>query len=128
MAAQTAPTRAITLEEFEAKYAGKRYEYVNGCAVPMGPEIVGHDGTVVVSQIKPEHGLLTAELIFHIGAFAREHKLGSVFGAEAGFIMREDTQDIRAADLAFISAARMSEVRIREWLPFPPDLAVEVVS
>lgn len=128
MAAQTAPVRPITLEEFEARYAGKRYEYVNGRAVPMGPEIVGPNGEITVAATKSEHGLLVDEIQFAVSQFVREHRLGRVFGAETGFVMRQDTHDIRAADVAFISMERMNSVKRGEWLPFPPDLAVEVVS
>lgn len=128
MTAQTAPPRAITLEEFEAKFAGKRYEYINGRAVPMGPEVVLPNGEVVVAATKSEHGILVDKIHVAVSVFVTEHHLGQVFGAETGFIMRQDTHDIRAADVAFISMERMKEVKRAEWLPFPPDLAVEVVS
>lgn len=128
MTAQTAPARAITLEEFEATFAGKRYEYINGRAVPMGPETMLSNGEVIVTPTKFDHGILVSKLHITIGSFAAEHSLGETFGAETGFIMREDRHDIRAADVAFISRERMSAVRCGSWLPFPPDLAVEVVS
>jgi Uma2 family endonuclease len=128
MAAQTVPARAITLEEFEAKFAGKRYEYVSGRAVPMGPEITMPNGEVVVAATKSEHGLLVGKIHVAVSVFATEHQLGETFGAETGFVMRQDTHDIRAADVAFISTERMSAVRRGEWLPFPPDLVVEVIS
>lgn len=128
MAAQTTPTRTLSLEEFEAKYAGKRYEYINGHAVPMGPEIAMQNGEVVVAPTKSDHGIMVSKLTVAIGAFVAEHNLGEVFGAETGFVMRGDTHDIRAADVAFISRERMRDVKRGAWLPFPPDLAVEIVS
>lgn len=128
MAAQTAPARTMTLEEFEAHFAGKRYEYVNGRAVPMGPEMIGADGATTVTPTKSEHGLVIDRIHVKISVFVEEHELGLVFGAETGFIMRQDRHDIRAVDVAFISRDRLSAVKRGSWLPFPPDLAVDVVS
>ena len=128
MATHLAPRREMTLREFEAKYAGKRYEYVDGRAVPMGPEIIGDKGEVTVAATKSEHGLVVDVCQFAVSSFVREHKLGRVFGAETGFIMREDTHEIRAADIAFVASERLRFVERGEWLPFPPDLAIEVIS
>jgi Uma2 family endonuclease len=119
---------SLTVEEFTRQYGGKRYEYVDGRALPMGPEIVGEDGEVIVSPTKSGHGLLVDELAFRLNQTVRQHKLGRLFGAETGFIMQEDPREIRAADIAFYSRERLKAVRRDEWLPFPPDLAVEVLS
>ena len=125
MTAQSAPDRVMTLEEFEARFAGKRYEYVDGRAVPMGPEISLPNGEVVVTPETAGHGLLVSEIGAAVGEFVCEHKLGQVFAAGTGFWIK---LNIRAADVAFITAERMKAVKRGEWLPFPPDLAVEVIS
>src|SRR2546430_3828683 len=93
----------VSFEEYEAKYAGRRYEYVDGYAVPMGPEVTNAQGEVVVSPTKSQHG----EMALEVGALMRNHvrqfDLGKVYGAETGFIMKPDTGQIRAADVAFVS-------------------------
>jgi Uma2 family endonuclease len=62
-----------------------------------------------------------------LGAFVDEHHLGEVFGAETGFLLTDDT--LRGADCAFVSQAKWDAVTEPEkYVPFPPDLAVEVVS
>jgi Uma2 family endonuclease len=120
--------REVSFEEFERLYAGRRYEYVDGRAVPMGLEIINPDGEVVVTPTKSKHGELALELGRLIGNFVREHNLGKTFGAETGFLMQADPPEVRAEDVAFISASRTAQIDPDEWLPFPPDLAVEIVS
>lgn len=127
MVKQVKEVQRLTLEEFTEKYAGKRYEYVDGRAVPMGPEIVGPDGEITVTPTKSIHGLFTLELGRLIGNYVREKNLGMVFGAETGFMMTTDPPEMRAADVAFISRERLKEIDLGDWLPIP-DLAVEVIS
>jgi Uma2 family endonuclease len=128
MADRVAPAPEMTFEEFELRYAGKRYEYVDGRPVPMGPEIVNGDGEVIVSPTKPQHALMVDEIQFRVGHFVREHHLGRVFGAEMGFLMQQDPFQMRAADVAFVPYERLNGVDLKQWLPFAPDLAVEVIS
>jgi len=123
-----APSREMTFEAFEREFAGKRYEYVDGRPVPMGPELVGSKGEIIVSPTKPAHGLVLDEIEYWISQFVRQHRLGRVFGAETGFMMQLDPPIMRAADVAFISNDKARLVKPDEWLPFPPDLAVEVIS
>lgn len=95
MAVQLSLTSEITLDEFEAHYAGKRYEYVDGYALPVGPEIIGEDGEVTVAATKPIHGLVVGRLTILLGRSVLDTKLGEVFGAETGFRVRSN---VRAAD------------------------------
>jgi Uma2 family endonuclease len=127
MADRTLTRYKVTREEYEAKYAGRRYEYIDGYAVPMGPEIE-QDGELIVSPTKSQHGELSAELLFLVLSFVRERKLGKVFGAETGFVMEQRSGNIRAADVAFISKERSAQIQSNDWLPFAPDLAVEIIS
>lgn len=127
MAERTWTRYKVSREEYEAKYSGRRYEYVDGYAVPMGPEIE-QDGEVIVSPTKSQHGELSAEVGALIRNFVRERKLGKVFGAETGFIMDQKTGNIRAADVAFVSKERSAQIQPDDWIPFPPDLAVEIIS
>jgi Uma2 family endonuclease len=127
MAERTGTRYKVTREEYEAKYAGRRYEYIDGCAVPMGPEIE-QDGEVIVSPTKSQHGELAAEVAMLVLNFVRERKLGKVYGAETGFIMDQQTGNIRAADVAFVSRDRSVQIKPDNWIPYPPDLAVEIIS
>jgi Uma2 family endonuclease len=127
MAERTWTRYKVSREEYEAKYAGRRYEYVDGYAVPMGPEIE-QNGEVIVSPTKSQHGELSAEVGALMRNFVREHRLGKVFGAETGFVMDQQTGDIRAADVAFVAKARVDQLKPDDWIPFPPDLAVEIIS
>jgi Uma2 family endonuclease len=81
-----------------------------------------------VAPTKAEHGELAGEIGRLIGNFVHAHKLGKVYGAETGFLMEQDPPQVRAADIAFLSRERAQAVRRKQWLPFPPDLAVEIVS
>jgi len=116
----------VSREEYEAKYAGRRYEYVDGYAVPMGPEIE-QNGEIIVSPTKSQHGVLALRIGALVLNFVLEHNLGMAFGAETGFVMDAEG-NIRAADVAFVSKARSAQVPPNGWIPFPPDLAVEIIS
>jgi Uma2 family endonuclease len=60
--------------------------------------------------------------------FVSQRKLGWVFGAEGGFLIRRDPDTVRAPDAAFVSADRMPGSVPSGFFPGPPDLAVEVLS
>ncbi len=120
-------TREITFEEYEQMYAGKRYEYVDGRALPMGIEIMNEDGELIVPPPKPQHGLLAMEIAGLLRDIVRPKQLGKLF-TEFGFLMQTNPPELRAPDVAFVSQEKLAEVDLGEWLPFPPDLAVEVIS
>jgi Uma2 family endonuclease len=120
-------TREITFEEYERLYAGKRYEYVDGRALPMGIEIMNEDGELIVPPPKPQHGLLAMEIAGLLRDVIRPKKLGKLF-TEFGFMMQTDPPELRAPDVAFVSKEKLAGIDLGEWLPFPPDLAVEIIS
>jgi len=62
--------------------------------------------------------------------FVTTRKLGLVFGAETGFIIRRDPDTVRAADTEFVSNERLKKHGrpSRGFYPVAPDLAVEVLS
>jgi Uma2 family endonuclease len=75
------------------------------------------------------HGLLCARLAARLTVFAEDNQLGDVFGAETGFIVERDPDSVLGADASFVSRERMATVaNVNEFLPFAPDLAVEVLS
>jgi Uma2 family endonuclease len=103
----------MTVEEFWAHYAGQPYELVNGEVVAVSP--TGYT-----------HGAIVRRIGASLGQFVDAHKLGDVVGGETGFWLTSTT--MRAADVAFISSEKLNTVTERDkYLPFAPDLAVEVV-
>lgn len=75
------------------------------------------------------HGILCARIGTAITNFVDENDLGVVFGAETGFIVERDPDTVIGADVAFVSHERMKDVEnLDKFLPFAPDLAVEVLS
>ena len=58
-----------------------------------------------------------------------EHMLGIVYAAETGFVLARDPDTVRAPDVAFVSADRVSDIGDESaFVPFAPDMAIEVVS
>lgn len=129
MSDKIAPELTLSFDEFVQEYLGKRYEYVDGKPQPMGEEIVGENGVITVSPATGPHGLITNFVAFLLTGFVTANRLGYVFGAETGFIMNQETAEMRAAHVAFYAKALLtSPDQLKSWLPFPPDLAVEVIS
>jgi Uma2 family endonuclease len=100
---------------------GKRFELSEGVLITMSP--AGW-----------EHGDTAGNIFGRIWLFVRQHQLGSVTAAETGYILFKnpdpDGKDtVRAPDVGFISAARVPADGLpQQYVPFAPDLAVEVVS
>jgi Uma2 family endonuclease len=106
--------KLMTVEAFWAEYAGKPFELVQGEVVAIMP--TGYVHGAVVMRIGP----LLRE-------FVNQHALGDIIGGETGFYLSEN--NLRGANIAFISNAKLSSITDPEkYLPFAPDLAVEVVS
>ena len=95
---------------------GKRTELVRGDLVVMAPA-------------GGRHGHIAHRLSLFIGNHVLEQNLGQVFAAETGFLIRRDPDTVRAPDVAFVAAGRLSDGELPPgFLELPPDLAVEVVS
>ena len=110
-------TSTVTAEQLLALPAdGWRYELVDGELRRMSP--AGH-----------EHGRVAINLSWRLAQHVRAQRLGSVYAAETGFILRRNPDTVRAPDLAFVASARTAAARDeRGYFPGAPDLAVEVVS
>lgn len=95
---------------------GERYELIQGELRTMTPA-------------GSKHGRITVRIGGLLDQFVRAKKLGEVFGAETGFILRRNPDTVRAPDAAFVAAARIPpEGTPAGYWPGAPDLAVEVVS
>ncbi len=113
MCAMVVTEKLLTVEEFWAQYADTRYELVKGVPVEMPP-------------VSSEHGDIAATIAALLFSYLREHGLGRV-KVETGYRLEEDT--LRGPDISFVSREREAQIADpRKYVPFAPDLAVEVVS
>jgi len=105
--------RTVSVEQFWDAYAEKPFELVDGKVVKMAPT-----GGI--------HGVIAGNILFHLRLYIEEKPIGAIFGAETGFQLGDN---LRGADAAFVSQVRWESVAEPEkFVPFAPDLAVEVVS
>jgi len=74
-----------------------------------------------------EHGRITVRLTYAVASCVMSQQLGLLHGAETGFVLSRDPDTVRAPDLAFTRAERVSPPA-RGFVPSAPDLAVEVLS
>ena len=95
---------------------GFRYELVRGELRRMSP--AGY-----------QHGRLVMNIATPLDQFVRKHQLGTVCAAETGFLLTENPDTVRAADVAFIRRERVivAQDTAGYWRG-APDLVVEVVS
>lgn len=87
---------------------------------------------IVMPPAGIQYGGYASKLDRMIGNFSDQHHLGMTFAAETDFILFTDESGkdtVRAPDVGFVAAARLPD-KLPEtgYAPFPPDLAVEVVS
>ncbi|HUP02196.1 MAG TPA: Uma2 family endonuclease [Gemmatimonadota bacterium] len=74
-----------------------------------------------------EHGTIGMRIGSILDRFVREHGLGEVVGADAGFVLFDEPPTVRAPDIAFVAANRLT-FDLEKFAPVAPDLAVEIVS
>lgn len=107
-------TQLMTVEAFWEQYGGKPFELVHGKVVEVSP--AGGQASEIAITIATE---------FRI--YLKSNRLGRVTGADGGYYVTP--YDLRAPDCAYYSNDKADLViHPEKYLPFPPDLAVEVVS
>jgi Uma2 family endonuclease len=85
------------------------------------------DGQIRVSPAGDRHSVVALRLGSRLLAFAEQHALGHVCGADAGF--RLPGGNVRSPDASFIAAGRFRDDRVPDdYGNVAPDLAVEVLS
>lgn len=95
---------------------GYRYELVKGELRKMPP--AGF-----------EHGVRGIELTWRLAQYVRINGLGRVTAAETGYKIATDPDTVRAPDIGFVRADRITDGELpKGYFPGPPDLAVEIVS
>ena len=106
----------ITVDEFEAACGDERVELIDGVVVSMTP--ASHEPSRVTMTI--------GAILWH---HARQHRLGDVLSAEAGFVIFPDRATVLAPDVAFVRAGREPQGEARwHFARLAPDLVVEVLS
>ena len=94
----------------------------------IGPFEIIEGKLVFISPIGRPHALIGSRLDRIIGGYVHEHQLGEVYVGEIGIWIRRNPDTARAADLAFIAAARLAQLKPEGYLNLAPDLVVEIMS
>jgi Uma2 family endonuclease len=106
--------RLMTVEEFWAEYADKPFELVRGRVIEVSP--AGNEASETGVNISTE-----------LKIFVKAHPIGRITGADGGYQLGPNT--MRAPDVGFYGNEKLATLKDRKkYLPFAPDLAVEVVS
>src|SRR5687768_12359357 len=94
---------------------GKRYELIAGELHELAPA-------------GGEHGIVAIEAAYRLRAFLEHHPEvgGKLFAAETGFRLSRNPDTVRAPDVAYVTAARLSRARVPGYPELAPDLVVEV--
>jgi Uma2 family endonuclease len=108
----------MTADELLAKPDdGFVYELIKGELVKVSPP-PGH-----------EHGLVTMNIAGPLYNYVRKNNLGNVYAAETGFLLEQNPDSVRAADVSFVRRERIESAGfIKGYWKGAPDLAVEVIS
>jgi len=111
----TTQTRLWTIDDvIESSPADQRWELVKGELKTMTP--AGF-----------QHGRIAGNLHYLVTAFVKKEKLGITTAAETGFILARQPDSLRAPDVGFVRAERVTGDEIG-FYDGPPDFAAEVVS
>ncbi len=74
------------------------------------------------------HGVIAANLTYHLGDFVRRHGLGIVFAQDTGFKIASHPDTVRAPDVAFLGRDRADRIPARGYAEVAPDLLAEILS
>ncbi len=84
---------------------------------------------ISVSPASYKANLVSDFINWKLYGFVREHGLGAVSVAEAGFLVEVDPGTVVAPDIAFVARDRMpNRIPERWFLAVVPDLVAEVIS
>jgi len=109
-------THVITPEQLAAMPNDKDFELV--------------EGQLVERKMGNKSAWIALELAYHLRTFVRQHRLGWIFGAEAGYRLDPDRPaHVGKPDVSFIRFGRLPHERPADTYDnLAPDLAVEVIS
>lgn len=104
----------VTAEQLQEIAGDRRCELVRGEIVDMSPPAM-------------KHGVYAIRLGGLMDTFAGQHNLG-VVGTEFGVVLGRNPDTVRAPDLSFVAAHRISDPDGEGYFEGAPDLAVEILS
>ncbi len=111
----TTDVRHYTIAEYMSlPDDGRHYELVRGELV----EMPGPSG---------RHGRIITKLSRYLDVYLDSKSIGQVFSGSA-FVLDSANNTARIPDVAFVKAEKLVGINYDEALPFPPDLAIEVLS
>ena len=110
-------TKLMTWQEFMAlPDDGQRHELVRGEVITMPPS-------------ETDHGIHANQINVPLGYFVMQNKLGTTLTGDAGYLLEADPDTVRAADLSFISKARLPTGKVGGgYFRGAPDFLVEMMS
>ena len=113
----TTETKLMSAEELlQMPDDGFRYELIEGELRRISPA-------------GDEHGRVGIALLVPLGSYVMKNKLGALYLAETGFLIKTKPDTVRAPDIAFVRMERIrKEPKVKSYRHGAPDLAVEVVS
>jgi len=74
------------------------------------------------------HGRISANVVFALVAYARQHRAGTVVAQDTGFRIASDPDTVRAPDAAFLDVERSKRITRRGYSNVAPNVVVEVLS
>ena len=83
---------------------------------------------VFMSPAGARHGRMVARISRALCDAVESRGLGVVLAGDAGFVLRRGPDLVRAPDVAFVRASRVTAELPSEFIIGPPDIAVEVMS
>lgn len=83
---------------------------------------------VFMSPAGARHGRMVARISRALCDAVEPRGLGVVLAGDAGFVLRRGPDLVRAPDVAFVRASRVTAELPSEFIIGPPDIAVEVMS
>lgn len=112
-----ATTQLMTIDELEREGAPEgRWELIDGELVEMSPS----------GPLASTTAVWIAHLLIN---YVTPRRLGSILGADGGFVLFPNRQIVRVPDVAFVRAERLPPKDDQGgFLRLAPDLAVEVLS
>jgi Uma2 family endonuclease len=93
------------------------YELIKGELIKVSPP-PGH-----------EHGLVAMNIAGPLFEYVKTKNLGHVYAAETGYLLEQNPDTVRAADVSFVRRERIEKAKpVQGYWKRAPDLAVEVIS
>ena len=114
----TTSQKLLTAEEYAA---------LPDSVAPRWSELIR--GVICAHETPPasDHGWIASKIAYLLLEFVAPRKLGAVFD-DPGFVLERDPDTVRAPDVSYVRAERVSGENMRSFLDGAADLAVEIKS